>query len=132
MTSPGIYPKIIELYALLNLIAMWSNKQQRRSEIISNFTKGESFFISYYNQVLLGLFSRWVAFSCFLIKRPSSPLQFGQEENIPGHSFERRAYWLVWKNCQSAPYSHRQNRKRMLNILIMVIITPICRRQFRG
>ena len=35
---------------------------------------------------------RWVAFSCSLIKRPSSPLQFGQEENIPGHSFERRAY----------------------------------------
>ena len=22
--------------------------------------------------------------------RPSSPLQFGQEENIPGHSFERK------------------------------------------
>ena len=35
--------------------------------------------------------------SCTLKKRPSSLLQFGQEENIPGNSIEKRAYWLVLK-----------------------------------
>ena len=30
-------------------------------------------------------------------KKPFSPLQFGPEENIPGHSVERRAYWFVLK-----------------------------------
>ena len=30
-------------------------------------------------------------------KKPSSPLQFGQKENIPGHSTERRAYWFILK-----------------------------------
>ena len=30
-------------------------------------------------------------------KKPSSSLQFGQKENIPGHSIERRAYWFILK-----------------------------------
>ena len=49
--------------------------------IISNFTKGE---ISYDNQVLLGVILR-----CGF---PSCTLQFGQEENLPGHLIESRAY----------------------------------------
>ena len=52
----------------------------------------EGLFISYDNQVLLRVFSHCDPPSCTLQERPSSPLQFGQEENIPGHSIERRAY----------------------------------------
>ena len=29
-------------------------------------------------------------------KKPSSPLQLGQEENIPGHPIERRTYWFIY------------------------------------
>ena len=34
-------------------------------------------------------------------------------------------------NYQGIPYSHRQNRKRMVNTLLMVNTTPICKRLFR-
>ena len=44
------------------------------------------------NQVLLGVVSQCGPSSWTLQERPSSPLQFGQEENIPGHSIESRAY----------------------------------------
>ena len=44
------------------------------------------------NQVLLGLISQCDPFSCIRQKRPSSSFQFGQEENIPGHSSEKRVY----------------------------------------
>ena len=40
----------------------------------------------------LGVISQYGAPSCTLQKRPSSPLQFGQEENITGQSIERKAY----------------------------------------
>ena len=36
-------------------------------------------------------------------KRPSPPLQFGQEQNIPGHSFERGADWFVLKTSGVFP-----------------------------
>ena len=60
--------------------------------------------------------------SCTLQKRPSFPHQFGQEENMPGHSnlpgpphgtdsledslghsFERKAHWFVWKAARVFP-----------------------------
>ena len=44
------------------------------------------FFIFYVNQVLFGVISQCVPPSSTLQKRPSSPLQFGQEENISGHT----------------------------------------------
>ena len=54
---------------------MGSNKQQRRSGIILNFIKGETF-----SYVIL-------TFLHPPKKSSSSPLQFGQEDNIPRHSF---------------------------------------------
>ena len=41
--------------------------------------------------------------SSTLQKMPSSRLQFGQEENIPGHSTERRAYKFVLKIARVSP-----------------------------
>ena len=92
MTGPGIYPQILEVHALLYLFGKGSNKQQRRGGIISNFTKEEAFFISYNNQVFLEIISQWSPTSSTLKKKSSSPLEFGQEENIPGQPFERGAY----------------------------------------
>ena len=92
MTGPGIYPHVLELSTLLYLFVKGFNKHKKRSESISNFIKGEAFFISYNNQMLLDVLSRRSLPSRTLQERPSSPLQFGQEQNIPGHLFERGAY----------------------------------------
>ena len=62
--------------------------------------KKSLFFISYNNQVLLEVISRFGSPSCTLPKRPSSPLQSGQEENIPGHLFKRRTYWFALKTVK--------------------------------
>ena len=82
---------------------------------------------SYDNQVLLGLFSQCNPPSCTLQKRPSSPIQFGREENIPGHPTERRAYWFILKiaNIFSIPAS------RMMNTFIIINITPTYKRLFK-
>ena len=51
-------PKYLEFHTLLSLFEKGSNKQQQRGGIITNFTKGETFLISYNNQVLLGVILR--------------------------------------------------------------------------
>ena len=40
----------------------------------------------------------------------SSPLQFGQEENIPGHSIERRTYWFILKIARMFPFPLSRNK----------------------
>ena len=67
-----------------------SNKQLSSGGSVSEFPKGETFFISYNNKVLLGAHEA-VPF-LHPSKRPSSPFPFGQEENITGLLFERKAY----------------------------------------
>ena len=67
---------------------------------------------------------------CTLQKRSSSPIQFGQEENLPGHSIERRACWFVLKIARLFPIA--TSRNRMMNTFIIVNITPTYKRQFRG
>ena len=89
-----IHKFIIEPHVLQCLFVKESNKKQRRGRIISNFTK---FFISYDSQVLLRVTSQCGHPSCTLRKRSSSPLQFDQEKNIPGHSIESRAYRFILK-----------------------------------
>ena len=144
LTDPEIYPqKYRRTLCPAELICKGSNKQQRRGGIILNFTKRETFFISYNSQVLFKVISRCHPPSCTLWKRSSSPLQSTQEENVSGHSFERRAYLfvlLIWKKSllicfesyQGVPYFYRQSRKRMTNTFIMVNITLICKRWFSG
>ena len=61
------------------------------------------FFISYDNQVLLGVISQCGAPSCTLQKRHFFPLQFGQEENISRYSIERKVYWFVLKTPRVFP-----------------------------
>ena len=57
----------------------------------------------YDNQELLGVISKYGPPSCTLQKGSSSPMHFGQEENISGHSTERRAYRFVLKTAWVFP-----------------------------
>ena len=59
--------------------------------------------MSYDNQVLFGVISQCGSPSCTLQKRPFSPFQFGQEENMLGHSIERRAYCFILKIARAFP-----------------------------
>ena len=62
-------------------------------------------------------------------------LQFAQEQNVLGHSFERRAYCFVLKATQGMVFpipKHRQSKQWMLNTLLMVDINPICKRYLKG
>ena len=56
------------------------------------------------------------------LKRPSSPLQFGQEENIPRHSTERRVCRFILRIARISPIT--SSRNRMMNTFIIVNITP--------
>ena len=54
--------------------------------------------MSYDNQAHFGVISQSAPpTSCTLQKRPFSPFMFAHEENIPGHSFERKAYLFLLK-----------------------------------
>ena len=59
---------MMELHVLQCLFVRGYNKKQWRGRIISNFTKGETFFITYDNQVLLGVISQCGPPSCTLQK----------------------------------------------------------------
>ena len=96
----SVYKFIIDIHTMQSLHVGESKKQQKRGGIILNFTKGETFFISYNNQVLLRVILQLGLPSCTLQKRLSSFLQFGQEENIPRHLFEKWSYWFVLKTVK--------------------------------
>ena len=59
--------------------------------------------------------------SCTPQKKPSSPIQFRQEENMPGNSIERRTYWFILKIARMFPIP--LSRNRMMSTLIIVNIT---------
>ena len=120
----SIYKFIIELNILQCLFVRKSNKKQRRGRIISNFTKRIDFVIFYDNQVLLEVISECSAPSWTLQKRPSSPLQFGQEENILGHSLKAELTNLFWDRVSSV----LTRRNRMMITYIIVNINPTCKR----
>ena len=88
----SIHKFIVELHVLQCFFVRGSNKKQRRGRIISNFTKGETFFMSYINQVIILQCGPPSLHFCTFPKIPFLPLQFGQEENISGNSIERRVY----------------------------------------
>ena len=72
MTGSRIYPEIYHEAPCSTVFICKRSNKKRRGRIISNFTKGDTFLS--------------------LMAINVSLLQFGQEENIPGQSIERRAY----------------------------------------
>ena len=57
-------------------------------------------------------------------ERRSSPLQFGQEENIAGHSIERGAYLFVLKIARV--FRIPTSRNRMINCECMEFTVTGC------
>ena len=111
----SIHKFIIELHVLQYLFLRGSNKQQRRGGIISNFTKGETYFISYNNQVLLGVIWRWSSSSCTLQRKIFLvPSVWTMKEYTWTHIW-KKSLLICFENCQDFPYSYRQSRKRMMN-----------------
>ena len=113
---------IIELHVLQCLFVRGYNKKQRRGRIFFKFHKRGDFLISYDNQVLLGVISQCAPPTRTLQERPSSPIQFGQEENLPGYSIESRAYWFILKITRMFPVL--TSRNRMMNTFIIANINP--------
>ena len=78
------------------------------------------------NQVLLGIITHCTPLpSLHSPKRSSWTLQFVQGENRPKNLFKRRVYWLVLKTARLFPIPTGLSGKIMVNILLMVNITPI-------
>ena len=115
----SIHKFIIEPYVLQCLFVRGSNKKQRWGRIISQ--KDRIFHLLWQPSARGGNLTMWT-----LQERPSSPLQFGQEENIPGHSIEGRAYWFLLKIARMFPIL--TSRNRMMNIFKIVNINPACKR----
>ena len=65
--------------------------------------------------------------SCTLQKRSFSPLQFDQEEKMPGHSIESRTYWFVLKISRVFPIPTGRVGIGWWTIFTIVIITPTCK-----
>ena len=60
--------------------------------MLFQISQKDRLLISYDNQVLLVVIAQCGPVSWTDQRRAFSPLQFGQEENIPGNSIERKAY----------------------------------------
>ena len=123
----SIHKFIIELHALQYLFVRRSKKQQRRGGIISNFTKGETFFISYNNQVLLEVISRFSHLLGPSIKRSSSPLHSLAKKGIYLDTTLKEERTYLFESCQGVPYFHKLSRKRMMNTSIMVKLPSYAR-----
>ena len=106
----------IELHSLQCFFLRRSNRKQRRDRIISNLSKGETF-----SSLLATKYSWGIILRCGF---PTCTLQFGQEENIPGHSIENRAYWFILK--VSRMFHTLISRNWMMNTFIIVNIIPTC------
>ena len=118
-----IHKFIIELHVLQCLFVRGSNKKQRSSRIIWNFTKGET-FSSHINQVII---LQCGPPSCALPKKTFlSPSVWARREFIWKLNW-KESLLIYFENCQGAPCSHRQSRNRMMNTFIIVNITPISR-----
>ena len=93
LTGPGIYPQTFHrnpcpAVLFFKVVGLFQISQK------------EWLFYLLWQQGALGVdLTMWPCKKgcCTLQKRLSSPPQVGQEENISGHSVERRAYWFVLK-----------------------------------
>ena len=96
----------------------------------SKFHKRRDFFFSYDNQGLLGVISQYGLPFWTLKEMSPFPLQFGEEENIPEHPIESRAYWFILKIARMFPIL--TSRNRMMNTFVIVNINPTYKRWFKG
>ena len=100
----SIHKFIIELHALQCLFVRGSNKKQRRGLGLFEISQKVRLFHILWQPSTLGGNLIMQSFFLHPSKKPSSPLQFGKEENIPGHSIERKTYWFILKIDRSSPF----------------------------
>ena len=94
----------------------------------SNFTKEDTFFISYNNQMLSGVISRCGTRSCTLQKKIFLSPSVWPKREYTWTLIWKKSLLICFDSCQGGvPCSNRQSRKRMMNTFIMVNITPVCR-----
>ena len=105
---------IIELHVLQCLFVKGDNKLER---IISNFIKGETFFYLLWQPSAL-----WGNLTmCLPFFRPAKKA-FLSPSVWPTREYTWTLNWkesllICFENCHGVPYSHRQNRNRMITLL---------------
>ena len=105
LTGPAIYPKIYHRtpYPAV-FICKGVQRKARKGSWLFRISQKWSLFSSLITTQLSWVPSHNMA--SFLVpsrKRPPPLLQFGPEENILGNSFEKRAYWFVFKAATGFP-----------------------------
>ena len=117
--------RILYFWQVLESIHKFKNKG---GVGLFQISQKERLFISYNNQVLLGIISQCGPSSCTLSKKAFLfPSVWARREYIWKLNW-KESLMISFENCQSVPCSHRQSRNRMMNNLITVNITPICKR----
>ena len=115
--TESIHKFIIKLHVLQCLLVRGSKKKQRRGSIILNFTKRRDFFISYDNQVLLGVISQCGPLSCTL----PLPFSFAKKRIYLDTQLKAELTDLFWDRM----FSILRSRNRMMNTFIIVSITTM-------
>ena len=90
------------------------------------YNKGgaELFWISQNQRRFSSLITTKCSWGSFLGGGDFSPFQFCQEENIPGHSFERRAYLTVLKAARVFPILTTRVEKEWWTLLKWLTLPP--------
>ena len=126
---PSVWPRTEYIWTLIwkKSVLIFVLKTAKMFPISTKGKRMVNTFIMVNSTPICKISSRGQIYSFPLQERPSFSFQFIQEKNKLAHSFERQTY-CCFESYQSIPYSHRQSRKRMVNTLLMINITPICKR----
>ena len=99
--------------------------KKRRGNIISSFTKGETFASLMTTKCPWGQSSNVVPLLAPSKNGLSFPFSLARREYFWTLNL-KESLLICFENCQGIPCSHRQSRNRMMNTFIRVNITPIC------
>ena len=120
LTGSGIYPQI---YHRTSSLAVLIFKRE-----YFRFHKRGEFFISYDNQVILGVVSK---IGSLLLSSKKVLFSFSlwlSREYTLTLNWKNGILLIRFENCQGSPYSHRHSRNRMMYTFQIVNITPRCKR----
>ena len=119
----SIHRFIIELHVPQCLFVKGSNEKKDKVQVgLFHILQKERLLHLLWQPSVLGVILQSGFHSC--------TLQFGQEQNIPEHSIESRAYLFFKKIARMFLILTCRNRK--MNPFIIVTIIPTCKRQFIG
>ena len=120
---------IIELHALQCLFV--SGLIKNKGGLFQISQKERLFPLLYQASALGDDLTMWSLFLHPSKKAFLSPSVWASREYIWKLS-SKESLLICFENYQGVPCSQRYNRNRMMNTFIIVNITPICKRKFRG